>query len=299
VIPLTATTTTAATSRTTTTTTTTTMTAVDGDDGGGVLTLQRAVVEAAVKEWSYFFTNKERDEHNARMLYNSGKPVLRINASNQPDKARGGSLDDAFQVPNILHAREDSRMMWLSNTNKLRGIVNGTCFVAKDFLYFNNRRAPDLPSCLVVDLGENYRGEPFFTDPAKRTWLPLLPEEVEWCSGREKEVMCRIGYPATLCDGLSANKSQGTTNSGYAVPVLGEKEAATNGTYVMVSRATNLDRVWFPGGLTYDRVSAQLAKPSLKERVAEEKRLQALHQSTLAAWAARTGGPAAGPPHVV
>jgi len=76
----------------------------------------------------------------------------------------------------------------------------------------------------------------------------------------------------------------------------------------MFTRAVNLDRVLFDGGVTFERVTktlrggtkhqADINKAPMTFRRKEEERLQKLHRQTLAKWSADTGGPADGPPHV-
>ena len=97
-------------------------------------------------------------------------------------------------------------------------------------------------------------------------------------------------YPLTLCFALTAHKCQGTTNKDYCVPNFGDKETVDNGSYVMLGRAVNLDRVWIKGGVTFERFSTAIGRMKrLPFRLDEEKRLQCLSVQSIEEWVRRGG----------
>jgi hypothetical protein len=81
----------------------------------------------------------------------------------------------------LIHAK----VMLTSNVCPQAGLCNGATGFVKEFIYEEEEHvsALELPTCIWVDFGEDYRGPTYFPDcPERRGWLPIHPITASTCN---------------------------------------------------------------------------------------------------------------------
>jgi len=154
------------------------------------------------------------------------------------------------------------------------GLVNGATGVIKDILF---QQRPircflkEQPFAFIVKI-DNYTGPQFFTDPQKLNWIPIFPQTAKWYHANNE--CTRTAFPLILAWAWTPWKAQGTTNKGICVLNPGLTEKSPGLLYVLLSRATSLNNIYIPGGISFDRLTTCITKHvGLKDRIAEENRL--------------------------
>jgi hypothetical protein len=232
-----------------------------------------------------YFTNAEATQHNTDQLRDLATPIVRINAEHDRDSSAARSAESTQRLPPFLYLALDAKIMLFTNTWTKKGLVNGSTGVIKDFLYEDGKMAPMLPYAIVIDF-EEYCGPPFFSCPGKKTWVPLLTEEVSWDDDSGEHY--RRSFPIGLAYALTAWKSQGQTIKTPMCVRLGDKEPEHGATYVVFSRPDDLRNINIGAGVSLDRLTTKIANgKKIKERLHEDRRLNMLCESTTLHFAAK------------
>ena len=116
----------------------------------------------------------------------------------------------------------------------------------------NPQKFPSLPSYIVIDF-PSYDGPNFFNDDEKRNWVILKSETVTWNPNHkydDSHNRCSIQqYPIRLASAWTLWKAQGSTFSGKFTLNLGDNEKEHSLSYVVFSRATNINNILLPQGI--------------------------------------------------
>ena len=153
------------------------------------------------------------------------------------------------------------------------GLCNGSTGTVVDIIFAENHNPPDLPIAVLVKF-DNYCGPSFSNMPF---CVPITP--VTATVSVSNSVHERQQLPLTLAWALTIYKSQGMTLEKAWID-LGKKETTLGMTYVALSRARNLSSLIIEP-MTYDRLSSIKKVESLKYRLNEENRLQAVANLTV------------------
>ena len=139
-----------------------------------------------------------------------------------------------------------------------------------------------MPFAVVVDFAD-YKGPPFFTGDDKKTWVPIRPTKETWKTYGtiEGTTHYRLQFPLGLAWGWTYHKMQGTTVKGPLVLKLGDSDMSPGLTYVGFSRSGCVDRVCILNGCSLERLTTKIFSESVKIRLKEDERLQALHDATM------------------
>jgi hypothetical protein len=180
-------------------------------------------------------------------------------------------------------------VMLCMNVEHPAGLVNGATGIVIDIVFEEGQTdAVNLPSFVIVDFGEQYKGPNLFGgDESRRGWVPIPALEFDYSVPDLKEPskykhVTRKQIPLRLAYAFTIHKAQGQTFRNSQIVIdLGKKEISTGMSYVAMSRATRLSQIGFIGALTLSRITEKISgKPFLKVRLAEEERLDQLELVT-------------------
>ena len=85
--------------------------------------------------------------------------------------------EDKFQgLEKTIYLAVGAKVVLTNNLAVQARLANGSVGVVKDFLYKEGAKVRDLPKCVWVDFGDEYKGNPFFCNsPERKSWVPICP----------------------------------------------------------------------------------------------------------------------------
>jgi hypothetical protein len=114
----------------------------------------------------------------------------------------------------------------------------------------------------------------------KETRIAVGGARTAWTSSSRTMFSLRLSWAWTIY------KGQGQTMTGCIVLILGNKEREAGLTYTAFSRATNVNNIGLPEGVTFERLTSIGKMEKVRLRIKEEERLQILSAETEAAYLA-------------
>ena len=142
-----------------------------------------------------------------------------------------------------LELSEHARVILTHNLCVQHGLMNGTQGVVRQIVYPAGTQGPNdtdptrrMPQAIVVEFPQ-YVGPVFYSDPQRRTWVPILPRS-RHADGDEN--VTRIQFPLVLGWALTPWKAQGMTLD-KAVVHLGAKAGRPGVAFVALSRVRHPD----------------------------------------------------------
>ena len=232
-------------------------------------------------------TNKEVAERNLRCLKKLQLPIVRVEARTTGDGRKAPS-SRAGGLLLSLYLCIGSLVILTSNVAQNVGLCNGATGKVIAIVYNAECPPPGLPLYVIIDFGSAYSGPPFFgDDPSRAGYVPIFPQCAEWytpsASSNDFSTNSRVMLPIRLCYAWTIWKVQGQTLKSKVVASLGKKEADHGLTYTVFSRVTKASDLGIIGGFPKDRLITKVANHSkMKPRIAEERRLQRIVNSTKA-----------------
>jgi hypothetical protein len=236
-----------------------------------------------------FPTNAKVNEHNQRRLQCTKNPIVQIKAEHNCARARSLIAKCFRGLETLLYLAVGAKVMLCMNIAHPAGLVNGATGIVIDIVFEEGQTdAENLPSFVIVDFGEQYKGPNLFGgDESRRGWVPIPALEFDYSVPDLKEPskykhVTRKQIPLRLAYAFTIHKAQGQTfRDTQIVMDLGKKEISTGMSYVAMSRATRLSQIGFIGALTLSRITDKISRmPFLKVRLAEEARLDELELVT-------------------
>ena len=112
-----------------------------------------------------------------------------------------------------LDCAEGARVIITHNLHVEAGLMNGDQGVIKAIIFAKGCKphhsdpAARMPRCLLVDCPK-YKGPPFFSEPKRRTWVPIFPRTVR---DPVDHSVARSQFPLVLGWALTPWKAQGMT----------------------------------------------------------------------------------------
>ena len=244
-----------------------------------------------VSNW-FFDTNEELVRHNLLQLQKTGKPITRINAIHNNAKAKAVDPSHMRNLEQVLYLSVNSLVMYTANSSFHYKIVNGSVGVVKDIIYNNDEGPPDaLPIAVIVSF-DTYTGPSLFCTqcpytsqmmpiPGTEKWVPVTPIIADCEFSTKENELTRKQIPLKLTWGFTPWKAQGSTFSNPIGIIVGTKEKTEGLTYTKISRATRIENICIPQGISLDRLTLDIAKcKRLKHRIVEERRLDILCNNT-------------------
>ena len=116
-------------------------------------------------------------------------------------------------LPARLELSDEARVIQIQNLNPDVGLMNGTQATVKHAIYLTGTHpnhddpAQRMPACILLDVPK-YTGPAFFSDPNRRTWVPLFPRTVLDFGNRS---ISRTQFPLVLGWARTPWKAQGMT----------------------------------------------------------------------------------------
>jgi len=172
-------------------------------------------------------------------------PVIAWDASHEGVRHEdASSLDDERfnQLAGRLELCVGARVLLVHNLHVPTGLLNGAQGVVVDIIFLHDtnpnheRRACRMPQCVIVDF-PFYEGPPFFSDAARRTWVPILPRTVTDDVQRD---VSRTQILLILAWAITPWKAQGMTLR-RAVVNLGKAAQKPGVLFVALSRVRHPD----------------------------------------------------------
>ena len=229
-----------------------------------------------------FNTNKDNTNHNKKMISILNQPILRINARHdQSPKSKEKSSSFTRNLLPFIYVAKGAKVMLWWNINSSVGLVNGSTGIVIDWIFEQGTKPPDLPAVIIIEF-DDYHGPPFFSEPNRAKWVPILPEKYQWPSNTlEEDTHFREQFPISLAWGLTVWKSQGMTIKSPLAYDLGKSEPEAGLTYVACSRMTNVNNLYIDKGCSKERLTTVISKnKKMVMRLAEDKRQEELHKTT-------------------
>ena len=155
------------------------------------------------------------------------------------------------------------------------GLTNGAKGIVKGIIYAPNEKPPALPACIIVAFDKYYG--PSYIEAIPNS-VPISPITREWCC--EGKILRRKMLPLILGYALSIHRLQGYTVD-KVILNIGKTEFQTGLSLVGASRVRSFEGLSFSPYPNYDRFQSIGNSKALTRRIAEEKRLDKLHQETL------------------
>ena len=215
-----------------------------------------------------YYGNEEVAKYNYNHLLKLHAPIAEVHARLSSQDAKHISAQDMLGLHPVVLLCKGARVMLTMNLWSLVGLCNGLTGTVVDIIFVESHNPPDLPIAVLVKF-DNYCGPSFANMPF---CVPIPPVTATVCVGNC--VHERQQLPLTLAWALTIHKSQGMTLEKAWIDV-GRKETTLGMTYVTLSRVRNLSSIIIEP-MTYDRLSSIKKVESLKYRLNEEKRLEAI-----------------------
>ena len=143
------------------------------------------------------------------------QPVVGISAHHEGiSHAEGQKLDDErfSGLARHLELAEEARVIITHNLHVEFGLMNGARGTVKGILFapgaspVHHDRALRMPLCILVDCPK-YQGPPFFSEPERRTWVPIFSEDRARSAGK--------GLHARNSRSSSAGRTHTLEGTGY------------------------------------------------------------------------------------
>ena len=207
-----------------------------------------------------FYTNKEVNEHNKKMLDKIQEPEICIKAKKfapkgyEPKESPNGTVDST-QFMNVLKIKKGARCVLNFNVDVIDGLVNGS---SGTIIGIEMRLGK--PYCVMVQFDDPSCGKELrakFPQLAKKyedkNGTPIFMQDLEY------QVMSRKGYghatkskvrqfPLKLFYSSTAHKMQGQTVMAGAIVIIHWNKRMTDGmAYVMLGRSERIDDVFIAG----------------------------------------------------
>ena len=224
-----------------------------------------------------YCTNREVAERNIHCIKSVNNPIVQINAEHT-GKGSIASSNQSNGLEKRVYLCIDAKIVLTKNLLQTAGLCNGTTGIVKDIIFDDEKNAPGLCSCVVVDFGSSYTGESFFeNDETKKGWVPIFPSTVEWdtVANDTRVSHSRTMIPLRLSYAFTIWKSQGQTFRDKIVISLTDKEKEHGLTYTAFSRVTRSSDIGISGGFYRKRLTDEVANQKLmKDRLLEERKLK-------------------------
>ena len=199
------------------------------------------------------------------MLYMTASRREKMDYEETPWTSRGldPRMEVCLQAPVIL----------IHNLAVKHGLMNGS-FGKVKHIQFSPGDRPDhadfrrrMPAVLVVDF-PGYKGPAFYDDPARRTWVPVMPA-TSHCD--TNATITRTQFPLTLGWALTPWKAQGMTLD-KAIVKLGNKASQPGVCFTALSRVRHVDDLMLDDDFpSMQIIMSQTNHPSFRKRLVWEK----------------------------
>lgn len=218
-----------------------------------------------------FPQDEDVDAYNKERLILLNKPVARIPAANNCDRARMATVEQAQGLENVLYLSEGTRVMLKINLWTAKGLVNGALGTIYGILYAPGDQSPiDAP--LVILVRFDYYSGPSF-DANTPNIVPITPISRSWMDGTDK--CTRTQFPFALAWAIAIHKWQGLTLES-AVIDLGTREFCLGMSLVACSRVRSWNSLLFRPTFDLQRLARIRSSRRMHQRIAEERRLDSL-----------------------
>ena len=215
----------------------------------------------------------------AHMAEDQKQVIHQIHAEHSSKAARklgATAFDGLRSVTNLVRG---CKVMLTRNIAYLYGLANGTRGKLVGVVY-GPGGIGTFPEALIVEVPE-YCGPAFYPDEPK--WVPILP----MTSVKEGTRYLRTQFPVVAGFALTVNKAQGLTiKEGVVIHLAGSKNfrpAAKHGlSFVAFTRSENFDMTAFKNLPPWQDFVKGKDSNMLRMRTAFIKKLEALHEQTLA-----------------
>ena len=215
----------------------------------------------------------------AHMAEDQKQVIHQIHAEHSSKAARklgATAFDGLRSVTNLVRG---CKVMLTRNIAYLYGLANGTRGKLVGVVY-GPGGIGTFPEALIVEVPE-YCGPAFYPDEPK--WVPILP----MTSVKEGTRYLRTQFPVVAGFALTVNKAQGLTiKEGVVIHLVGSKNfrpAAKHGlSFVAFTRSENFDMTAFKNLPPWQDFVKGKDSNMLRMRTAFVKKLEALHEQTLA-----------------
>ena len=220
-------------------------------------------------------TREKVEEINNCKLNQLNQPIAILTSENIPSRAKNLADENFKQLTNIKYIAIGAPIIYLWNTWKEAGLLNGAQGVVKDIIYPANRNKDSQPETIIVKF-DVWNGPQFFTDPNKHNWIPL-----NVVSYYNPDKNCtRTGFPFSVCFAITVHKAQGSTFD-MGIIDFGENEFALGMAYTQLSRFKDINRLLIHP-FSYERVTSAIRnQPGFIKRLKEEERLETLATNTI------------------
>ena len=213
-------------------------------------------------------------------------PVIAFNAIHAGATQEAGLAmeDDSFAgLPKRLEVATGAPVLLMHNAAVEHGLMNGSQGTVVDIVYFDGCHpnhdvvANRMPMAIVVDF-PGYTGPPFFSEPSRRTWVPVLPRTME---SEKNASVTRTQFPLCLAWALTPWKAQGMTLAKVIVK-LSAACAKPGVLLVALTRVRHPDRLLLEDDFpAFSVIRRQLAHPSFAARQQWERRMRAFFSRTI------------------
>ena len=220
-------------------------------------------------------TREKVEEINNFKLNQLNQPIAILTSANFPNRAKNLADENFKQLSIINYVAIGAPVMYLWNTWKETGLLNGAQGVIMDIIYPSIRDKNSQPETIIVKF-KNWIGPQFFTDPEKVNWIPLNP-----ASYYNPDKGCtRTGFPFSVCFAITVHKAQGSTFERGIID-FGETEFALGMAYTQLSRFKDINKLLIKP-FSYERVTTAIRnQPGFIRRIKEEERLESIAAKTL------------------
>jgi hypothetical protein len=220
------------------------------------------------------------------MAHRENLPVIRIQAEHTGVcEEEGAKLnEERFNgLANTLELCEEARVILIHNLAVEHGLMNGTQGTVKQIVFAhgchpNHEDATKrMPKAVVVDFPK-YAGSAFYTEPERRTWVPIEPRQI---SDGDKRDVLRTQFPLILGWAMTPWKAQGMTLDRVIVR-LTKAASSPAVAFVAMSRVRHPDHLMledcFPDMAT---IMKQADKDSFQARQRWERKMRVLFSRTI------------------
>ncbi len=190
---------------------------------------------------------KEVNEHNilaVEKIQRMGKNqfACRINALHN-EKGCEKIDEELFNgLKNNLLLIRGARVVINNNIWTSQGLINGTIGYVRHILFEPNKKPPDLPFAVIVEVEESYNG-PHLKN--KIRYVSINPI-TSFMYNRNKKRIERTQLPLDLSFALTIHKCQGSTLNHIKIN-LGKFDLSPGSAYVALSRARSLENILIEG----------------------------------------------------
>ena len=225
-------------------------------------------------------------KHVRKLAADTNVPVVAFDATHAGiAQAQGVALDDALfcSLPKRLELAVGAPVLLMHNIAVEHGLMNGSQGTVVDFVYLpgchptHENPAHCLPAMVVVDF-PGYTGPAFFSEPSRRTWVPLLPRTT---TSDEDAMVSRTQFPLCLAWALTPWKAQGMTLAKVIVK-LSHACAKPGVLFVALTRVRHPDCLLLEDDFpAFSVLRRQLTNPSFAARQLWERRMRVFFSRTV------------------